>query len=483
MRGLHILTIFAIAAAGTTAAAAAGAESAALRIEISRPEFGALSLILTPQGERRVPFTIVRAGVAASHSVQMDLLKGDLRARKMHGRQVVSLIGGAWQSPARSGATVVHIPFQITRTKRTNPTSRAYELEGELRNDGSLRAVRLRREPLGAVSRFDAACPVTLAGAAAALREEPSNPPPPPELIPAAAHQLSIYIHADSRFYELYGADTPNIIALALETVNTLYERDLDLTLRLAGQTIYSDVASDPFGDGSLNYNQLLDRYRVFAATETEIGGDVLQLLTARRGFKQAIGLTYLGTACGFPALRMGYTEYAYGLATFITTLAHEMGHSLNASHDTNDLSSIMAPTAETIKDENRHFSNFSKNEVSSFISSSGTCLDDSDGDPLTAPSDFSYPIKDEDSDRIRVLIRRRLSGRQGVVYGNVRSTTNGVLANRIVELRSGSNGKLLSTALTNSRGAYQFRVKPRGSYYTFDRLSRKTSRFRVEFS
>lgn len=293
----------------------------------------------------------------------------------------------------------------------------------------------------------------------------------------SATNYLTLALHADSRLYSLFGESTADIIAIALQSVASIYQSQIGLELRVLGITIFSDSNSDPFSTSTTkDHVEFLGEYLTYVTSLGGSSADLSHLLTAQKGFQGAIGVAYTGAACN-SAFNVGFSDYSSGLGQFIVTIAHEMGHGLNASHDNSDTSSIMSGNGGA-RSRDPYFSNFSKSEILPFIESISTaCLLDSTASPPPTPSVTTVKRPGENPKNVTITVGgRRITATRGSVRGQIsvkRVTSNG---GRIVELRSYPSFVLQKIAKTNRRGIYSFSVRPSGSYYVVDRMSRKGS-------
>lgn len=443
----------------------------ALSIKAQRSEIGLLELSLNSKKVAPVSAEIVNGAGRKMISSEVGLFDGTLRSRRLLGARSLRIHAGTYFSKASPGGLVLHIPLSLDHLKRRRHSTRNYELILRLDDSGGIVSTRFKHGPPILASNAPVLCGIKRVPEIAAAAVPKTS-----RATALATYFINMYIDVDSRFYGLYGADTPSIVAIVLDGVNTIYSEQLGYELRFAGQTIYADAASDPFSSTDFSAETLLEAFRTYAIARNANSADVQHLFTARRALTNAIGFGYVGVICAFSNFSVAWDDYASGFARFVQTTAHELGHNTGADHDFDDVASIMSGTGQANEDA-PYFSALSLNEISSYVSQSGSCLSDSGDNPLPTPAAVDYPDPDEDSSRISIGIRfKKKSSSIGVVRGAISSSVNGKLAGRVVELIKLRTRQIVSTTFTNSDGKYSFRVTPRGGYYTADRMSGKTS-------
>lgn len=394
----------------------------------------------------------------------------NFQIRKLHGQKLIKIIGAKFRNAKNED--VLFVPFTTIKQKRTVKVQRDYEIWHKVHPSGKT-TFRLGRKSPRFFSQVHNLCPV---------QAKPSylNNIEPKKLALLSNVYLSLNVVADSRFYSLYKGDTSAIIAVALENVSDIYTNQLGITLRLDNQTIYSTSGTDPLAATFDTSIELLEAFLSTVDLNGNPNTDLFHLFTSARGYIDAVGLAYLGTVCTFPQQRSGWSDYSNGFYSFIVTVAHEIGHGLNASHDVTDSTSIMAPG--TSDNSSPHFSTFSVNEITDYITNNGSCLSSDHGSTLPTPGSVDYPLADEDPDNLNFTIKGSVStnGTSIIIKGKVNSLINGPLEGRVVELRkANSQLTLLQTTTTNSLGKYKFTVKKKKKavkYYTIERMTLKSS-------
>lgn len=454
------------------------------RIQLTRPELGNVRISLRNFKTHQIRASYHEGDTAHSGGGQLELGTIDVLARRVIGQTSLTSSGAVYISQVDQSSPTLHLAFSLTTRKRLRPIQRDYEVIARLSpQQGTLRSLRVRRIPVfpntsdrrGYCQLTNPAIPTASGASSSSLVSSPSALPDSRALTISTPRFVSLSIVADSRFYKVYKADTASVIALILSEADRIYRQQLGMSLRLQSLNIYTRAGSDPFASAKLNFQQLLESFSRFVNDGRVPAADLFQLFTSARGYTQAIGLAYVGTACTFPDFSTGWTDYASGLMRFIQTFSHELGHSLGADHDFVDSRSIMSGTGEA-QPVNPYFSQASRSEVLSFALQSGSCLIGDEGTTVENPGITSPAAPNEDDSNIRLSIRRSYrSANTASLGGLLSSVLTGRLSGRIIELRKG-NGTLLSTALTTRAGAYSFILRRKGRYFVVDRMSGKSS-------
>lgn len=216
-----------------------------------------------------------------------------------------------------------------------------------------------------------AAMPGTSAGIAANLRE------------------LEIATEADLQWVTQAGGASAanNEILSILNLVDGIYRRDLNLTVKVTYQHVWT--TSDPYS--SVSPIALLDSFLAYWNTNypvTQYPRDAAHLFTGK--FTNQ-GIAYSGVVCLSPS-------YAYGLSGRSATIthlitAHEIGHNLNAEHTDNSgacATSIMNPV---ISFNATSFCETSKSQINIYSTANGRCLSLSGATPTTPTPSCTYSI------------------------------------------------------------------------------------------
>lgn len=272
---------------------------------------------------------------------------------------------------------------------------------------------------------------------------------------------LQLSVEVDSKFRKLHGKNSLLATVLAIKRTADLYFNTFSLNFRINQIRLL---------DSSIKAKTSLNLLEQFRSSINPSGADYFHLITAQRGYTDAIGLAYLGAGC--TAYNVGFTDYASGFPRFVQTLAHEIGHGLNATHDPSDLRSIMTGNGDA-NTKNPYFSNFSFNEINPYLNDS--CFTDSLGFPLPTPSKSSYSIPSEKRKNVSILARISSCNGKPCLVGSL-SSKGKPIPGRVIELILLESYKLVRTTRTNKRGEFKFIVSKKGRYFVNDRMSQSTS-------
>jgi hypothetical protein len=195
---------------------------------------------------------------------------------------------------------------------------------------------------------------------------------------------VEIGCDADFQYYQLNGSsvsNTVNDIENLLNSVEFIYERDVDLTFEVTIVIIRSVLASDPYSGSTTagsHLNQLTSTWN--SSPENGIRRDVAQLFTGKN-LGSTIGIAFLNSAC-FTSAAYSVVESRYtGNFSLRQSLsAHEFGHTLSATHcDGNGDCHIMCSGnggCNGISGANLKFGFLGVNQITAYANSgNGNCL------------------------------------------------------------------------------------------------------------
>ncbi|MDQ4122085.1 MAG: M12 family metallo-peptidase [Acidobacteriota bacterium] len=263
-----------------------------------------------------------------------------------------------------------------------------------------------------------------------------------PAALAASLRVLEVATEADYQWVTQAGsaATANNQIISILNMVDGIYQRDLGLAISITYQHAWT--TPDPYPTGTMN--STLDSFLAYWNTtypRSQYPRDTAHLFTGKYSNQ---GLAYIGVICNAP-------NYAYGLSGrsgSVTHLivAHEIGHNLNADHVANSGScanSIMNPS---LTSSATSFCDVSKSQISSYVTSYGSCLSAGGTGPSPTPTPTPTPT-----------VTYSISG--NVNYYQAQKPVPNVLLS--------VSGTTSTYAYTNSIGSYVISNLTAGGYYT----------------
>ncbi len=190
----------------------------------------------------------------------------------------------------------------------------------------------------------------------------------------SAAQVIELATDADFQYVTLSGGANAanNEILGILNMVEGLYKNQINLTISVVFQHTWT--TSDPYNGATMS--TVLTGFKDhWNANYTHIPRDAAHLWTAKP-ITLNQGLAYRGVICSNP-------NFAYGLSGRIEwneakylIAAHELGHNLGANHaDAEQSCGNSLMNSLLYVNTPLSFCNFSRSEVSNFVSLSGSCL------------------------------------------------------------------------------------------------------------
>lgn len=178
-----------------------------------------------------------------------------------------------------------------------------------------------------------------------------------------------VYVTAisDLDFFNRFGEEVPTKIERVFNFVNSIYQQQLGITVKLNNIFIY-ETEEDFLLKSDIN--ELLGSFRRAGNRLKPWGSaDLFHLFTAKELTPEGyIGLAYVGAACAEKRFSYGLTKWVSS-PIFPVITAHELAHNLNATHTSEGIMQA------DLSSNPRNFSEFSKNEIFSFLQTSSTCL------------------------------------------------------------------------------------------------------------
>ena len=205
-----------------------------------------------------------------------------------------------------------------------------------------------------------------------------------------------IAFDADFEFYQRNGNSvqaTIDDIERIMNRVDTIYVRDVDVTIQLTGIVVRS-TSADPYTTSDAG--QLLDQFRNhWNQNFTGIRRDLAHLFTGRNVNGGTIGIAYLGVVCS-QSVGYGLSEsrFTNNLVNRTGLTAHEMGHNFNSNHcDGNGDCRIMCSGLGGCNNDVTRFGTASANGIRSYAINRPCLLDLSP--PLALPVTDTFPASD----------------------------------------------------------------------------------------
>lgn len=191
-------------------------------------------------------------------------------------------------------------------------------------------------------------------------------------LIPAPTRRrIDIAIEADYEFYLLHGASTNSTMEGIINVVDGIYMGELALTLRIVHQSVWS--FDDPYTNVTTAQTLLGEFRDYWNINRTYVARDLAHLFT-NKDLGGVGGVAYLRVVCNNASSSYGLSRN-YPLLAKIT--AHEIGHNLNANHDSSNCSGTGFLMCPSIQPNGPYtFSNTSKTAITSHVRSNSSCLD-----------------------------------------------------------------------------------------------------------
>jgi hypothetical protein len=229
---------------------------------------------------------------------------------------------------------------------------------------------------------------------------------PPPEAIEAlpsvilpatgTLRELRIDIIADFEYWTEYKDNTTSQINDLFHQIDAIYQRDLGIKLTVDELLIYTN-SDNPFNGLTDAYDVLYRLRDLNHARVLPFNSFGLTHLKSGKNFDgSVIGLAYVNTVCGDVRYATGISQnYRSFTTSDLLVTAHEIGHNLGASHDTDaDGRFIMWPTASsTVTME------FSAKSVAAIEpNKSKSCFsnyvgEDTTPDPFELPAQTDVPV------------------------------------------------------------------------------------------
>lgn len=162
--------------------------------------------------------------------------------------------------------------------------------------------------------------------------------------------ELRVGVAADYEYFAIHGADSTSKIQSLYNQIDGIYREELGIALNLTKITVFNDEA-DPYTDTTDSYVLLVEAGNYFSDSADFNDNGLNQMISGKDFDGSTVGLAYVGTVCYSNkkyrvSLVQNYESFA---SAQLIVSAHEMGHNLGATHDSeSDGVQIMWPTASS---------------------------------------------------------------------------------------------------------------------------------------
>jgi hypothetical protein len=258
---------------------------------------------------------------------------------------------------------------------------------------------------------------------------------------------VTLSTDADPEWYAKYGANSNAEIASIINAAEAIYERQMGIRFSIVKQHVYT-VGSPYLGT---NPSKLLASFARNPDNANNLGisamtfnqdVDLKHLFTGKDLDGTTIGLSYVGAVCWASYSAYGLTQNIHRDLN-IRTFAHEVGHSLGASHDTSDPAGIMFPSLRL----QSYFSQFSVNQINDQLAVVGKCVSEQRLSPNLANATIT-------------LVRRVSRDRKTLTLkGVLRSVSSAPLMGEAIQLAI--NSKVISLT-TDGKGRFSHSLRMR---------------------
>ena len=207
----------------------------------------------------------------------------------------------------------------------------------------------------------------------------------PVQVNAAGVNQLDLELEGDKELYQAFGSDSSATSADMLSTINsvdTIYQRDVNVTINVSSQTVYTDN-TQPYTatDASDLLVQIKDNSTSGSQDLTHLitGKDVCGVIDGGPCNSGVAGLAYVGVVCASSTFNAGLSERVNSATLSAVLTAHEIGHNFDGSHPGSSEGNIMDATVSPTTSQS--FSTRSINEINAHIAANNSCLTMVSGD------------------------------------------------------------------------------------------------------
>ena len=328
---------------------------------------------------------VLVTGSAVSSGKELPV-GGGIYREKSGGRPVLHLVLNSERSKGRSVYLKGYVDGQsVSEVKVTSvPSVRLKALacgndDHDLHNKNTTQAVS--KAPMVAADSTDGSPSLTTSAlATTATTISTSNP-----------KVAMVATEFDYKFYQAYGDSSNAQIATLVAAASAIYQRQIGLRLQISAQHGFTTAVANPFTTSDAG--DILTTFRTYSLANNQLGdADIYHLFSGDDFVGSTIGLAWVGVTCSVQDYSFGITQ-KFNPSADASITAHEIGHNLGASHDTNDAASIMAPYVNV--PGSTYFSQTSIDQIVSHLSSSVECLDPDTNpqQPTPVPTVIATPV------------------------------------------------------------------------------------------
>jgi hypothetical protein len=190
---------------------------------------------------------------------------------------------------------------------------------------------------------------------------------------------LQVATEADGQYYQAYGnPGLFNRIQGILNDVDGIYEDEINLSISITYQQAWPSVGGDPYT--SLDAVTTLNQFRSWwNANRGGTTRDTAHMFSGKDFNGGTIGIAWVGVICNSATLSYGISQDFGNSSQRAALTAHEIGHNLDADHDTSGCAScngfgpIMCPSIQS--NGALQFSSCSINQINTHTHNNGSCL------------------------------------------------------------------------------------------------------------
>jgi hypothetical protein len=198
----------------------------------------------------------------------------------------------------------------------------------------------------------------------------------PPSQPTEGLREIEVGVDLDYQYYQNFGASSLAESASIMNSVDGIYQSELNLRIKLVEQHLWSS-ANDPYEDSlSEDPADFADMIYDFRENNLLMKADYRHLFSGRQIPGGTLGLAFLGRTCDDYS-NVGVSTLYGSHTSQVVVVAHELAHSLGAQHSTESPDSCVSddimcwyeqPTATK-------FYPAAKSEIETWIALYGSCI------------------------------------------------------------------------------------------------------------